>query len=230
MRPIHFSGTDYSSKAELMRAKRGGGFVKQTVTLDPMAFAKQQNEKNKMLVDLTKQQQWQAAIMSLEAGADINTPIDNDRNTLLMYVIHYRRKDIFDEVMRRNPKPLLDLTNTKGETALYWACGKGFEEFITPLVKAGANMEIASKEQRNPLYIACKEGHGNCANILINLGAKVNPENPRAGWTPLHLAAQTGLEETARLLINKGAAKYAKNDEGQYPVQVAKSNLKQLLQ
>lgn len=56
---------------------------------------------------------------------------------------------------------------------------------------------------QTPLFVACKEGHLECAKLLIP-GSDINAQS-EDGFTPLHAAALYGRLDCARLLLNAGA-------------------------
>ena len=61
------------------------------------------------------------------------------------------------------------------------------------------------KKGYHPLFLACENGHFECARILIEKGAKVNSLSCFDSFVPLMAAAEKGHLEMVKLLIEKGA-------------------------
>jgi ankyrin repeat protein len=55
-----------------------------------------------------------------------------------------------------------------------------------------------------PLYLAAQAGHADAVRVLLDAGARVNPDNSGMP-TPLHLAAGSGHLDTVRILLDRGA-------------------------
>ncbi len=67
-------------------------------------------------------------------------------------------------------------TYIDGFNALHWAVIKKYAPFVTILIEAGANIH-AKTQNENPestLCVAIRHRHGECADILIRQGARVN--------------------------------------------------------
>jgi ankyrin repeat protein len=58
----------------------------------------------------------------------------------------------------------------------------------------------------------------NLVSDLIVLGANLDWQDEKWGWTPLHLAAIKGNEETARMLIDAGADLNLQDEDGYTPL------------
>lgn len=90
--------------------------------------------------------------------ADVNAA-NNDGNTSLIYAARYNQPKVIRELMKPQTMqaPLdVDMQNKKGETALYWAAAKGYQEPVLRLLAAGADRTIASKSGLTPLQAAEK--------------------------------------------------------------------------
>lgn len=96
------------------------------------------------------------ALMSY--GADVNAA-NNDGNTSLIYAARYNQPLVIQELLKPYSlvAPLdVDMQNKRGETALYWAASKGYEEAVLRLLAAGATPSIATKAGLTPLQAAEK--------------------------------------------------------------------------
>ena len=57
------------------------------------------------------------------------------------------------------------------------------------LLELKADVTFARSNGAHPLYIACKNGHSDCARVLLT--AHANPNQTKSGgWSSLHLAVQ----------------------------------------
>lgn len=116
-----------------------------------------------------------------------------------------------------------------GDTPLHWPCHNGYEDIVTLLLDAGADIEadeinwIGGK----PLHWASEHQPGT-TRILLERGASVNSRNirkdsPCFGRTPLiHNASQKeDCFEIAELLLQRGADKDARDARGRTALQAA---------
>lgn len=96
------------------------------------------------------------ALMSY--GADVNAA-NKDGNTSLIYAARYNQPLVIQELLKPYSlvAPLdVDMKNKRGETALYWAASKGYEEAVLRLLAAGATPSIATEAGVTPLQAAEK--------------------------------------------------------------------------
>ena len=75
----------------------------------------------------------------------------------------------------------------RNNRALFEACRDGDEEICEVLIRFGADVNSAVC-QRTPLFIACKNTHPACVDLLLSNGVKVNVVD-FDGWTPLMATA-----------------------------------------
>ncbi|GIX67038.1 hypothetical protein CEXT_575771 [Caerostris extrusa] len=54
-----------------------------------------------------------------------------------------------------------------------------------------------------PLFTACSAGSVSCTELLLKMGADVNP--PNTVFSPLHIACSEGYPKITSILINAGA-------------------------
>ena len=71
------------------------------------------------------------------------------------------------------------------------------------------------------LHIACKNGHTDAVQLLLDGGAEVDRAN-KDGSTPLIIACFNGHVDAARLLLDKGADINRANNQGTTPLAIAK--------
>lgn len=81
-------------------------------------------------------------------------------------------------------------------------------------------MDICTDNERSPLYHACRNGHFECAEFLINKGVNLNRRND-SGDSPLSAAAHRGHSECVELLAQHGADMDLPDYEGHTPLFLA---------
>jgi len=64
---------------------------------------------------------------------------------------------------------------------------------------------VANSVGETPLYMAAYFGHLAIINYLVDNGADINLQEPRAGWSPLHMAISQGKTDVVEYFINQGA-------------------------
>ncbi|MCO5611375.1 hypothetical protein L7F22_065628 [Adiantum nelumboides] len=101
----------------------------------------------------------------------------------------------------------------------------GNHDAVKSLRRDGASLEWVDKEGRTPLLLACARGELLDMTItLLNLGANLKAYCAGThGGYPLHYAAKRGLDKTVTLLLSHGANPLAVNDDGQTPLDMARS-------
>lgn len=110
----------------------------------------------------------------------------------------------------------LNLTDVRGETALYKACAASHIDVVKLLIKAKADVNIATKDGgETPVVAAAEKGYDDIITLLIKAKAAINPKpQPYLDHrTALMAAASKGHASTVRLLIK---AKARLNDQDSY--------------
>lgn len=100
--------------------------------------------------------------------ADPNSA-NNDGNTPLIYAARYNQPQIIYELMR--PYSLVapvdvNLQNKQGQTALYWAASRGYEEAVKRLLAANARRDLKAKDGLTARDIAQKKGRSNIVALF----------------------------------------------------------------
>ncbi len=94
----------------------------------------------------------------------------------------------------------------EGWTPLHLAVLHEQKEAIETLVKLGADVNAKNKEAETPLWIAISElKKPDIAELLLDLGAKINSRRGDLGMTPLDWAAFDGKVEMVKVLLKRGA-------------------------
>ena len=153
----------------------------------------------------------------LSAGMDINMPVNDDSDTLLLlacksgsnagYSRYTVKGEIIAEVMKHNPD--INHVNQLGETALMHASARNFEimEGIqVELLELGANVNLADNNGDTALHYAARNDDKNGAKILCDMllefGANAQAVN-NEGKTALDIATEQDNEPLVKLLLSK---------------------------
>ncbi len=124
-------------------------------------------------------------------------------------------------LLARDPQ-LVSAYSEDGYQPLGLACHFGYFEVADYLVKAGAPINSASRNERKaaPIQSAAAAGHESIVKMLLMNGADPNVRE-RGGYTPLHAAAQNGDEEMIRTLLYGGADMDLMGNDGKLPLDLA---------
>jgi ankyrin repeat protein len=118
----------------------------------------------------------------------------------------------------------LDLRDTNGVTALWWACGEGFEGVARALLESGADPAIADQHDCTPLMEASSEGHLEVLRLLLGHPIAKTTVNHRdcLGRTALWWACFEGRVGVVRALLESGADLTIADNDGTTPMAIAK--------
>lgn len=117
---------------------------------------------------------------------------------------------------------LMNAYSNDGFTPLGFAAFFGQPDMVKALLKAGADVNAASRESMKvtPLASAAAAKQTEIARLLIAHGANVNAR-AAGGHIPLHEAAANGNVELVKLLIENGVDINARSDDGKTPLDLA---------
>ena len=96
----------------------------------------------------------------------------------------------------------LEAKDSRGQTALHYACTKGHEIIVNQLLEAGAILEQGDNFNLTPLHHAIESGHQAIVETLLDANAYIGPIN---GLSALHLASRHGQSYLIDLLLERGA-------------------------
>lgn len=91
-----------------------------------------------------------------------------------------------------------------GNTALYYACTRGYDSIAEYLLQNGASMRIATNSGLLPIHATAWMGHVHVMRILLKYHADVNI-NSKKMMCPLFLALSNRHIDCAELLLENGA-------------------------
>ncbi len=167
----------------------------------------------------------------LKAGADPNS-VSTEGETALMTVARTGVVEAAKVLLDHGAK--VDAREEwHGQTALMWAVDEQHPAMVKELIAHGADVNAVSKinewerqttaEPREkwlplggltPLLFAARQGCVECAQILLDAGAKINTTDPN-GVSPVLMAIMNGHYDTAAYLINRGADPNLADETGQ---------------
>ena len=156
----------------------------------------------------------------LEHGADKNETDEKGR-TAMWHAAYKRHLGIVQLLLEHGADT--DKASYDGQTPLYIVSCSGHLPIVQLLVEQGADMEKANSTGDNPLIMASSNGHLEVTRYLLEQGADRDKVGG-IGYTALHWAAVFNQVEIAKLLMAYGADLNAKNDQGELPVDIARSH------
>jgi ankyrin repeat protein len=167
----------------------------------------------------------------LEEGGDINSPVDDAGNTLLILAMERREAEYIIKLIME-ARANINRPNNAGNSPLHIAASYSSPVVFSQLTLGGANLDQKNIAEETPLDLAIQEA-ANTGNIKklreviyvtkqrLKAAEKLNPDTfadtylnkkDRDGLAPMHLAALKGHHEIVQLLIHEKADVNIKTD------------------
>jgi hypothetical protein len=108
--------------------------------------------------------------------------------------------------------------SAKRNEELFDAVRAGDTQRVRKLLAKGAEVNAIIKGKGTALHWAALTGRSDVVELLIRSGANLNANDDKYGATPLHLAAYKGNKGAVQTLLNAGADPYAKDKDGDTPL------------
>jgi ankyrin repeat protein len=122
------------------------------------------------------------------------------------------RKDSVEFRSLLQKKADVNQPQADGTTALHWAIHWDDVAAAELLIRAGANVAAANRDQATPLFLASVNGNAALIEMLLKAGADANAPVLWHGETALMVAARTGKLDAVKALLDHGAQVNAKED------------------
>ncbi len=155
----------------------------------------------------------------LKSGADTET-IDNDGRTALHIATLYKHPESIEPLLKGGAD--IAHGDSHQNTALHLASKNNYVEIVQLLVKAGAPLEARNQTGATALIYAAAANRILTTKELIALGANINAVDNHQS-TALHEAVKGKGLAAVRALVKAGASKTARDDQGQTPVDLART-------
>jgi ankyrin repeat protein len=110
------------------------------------------------------------------------------------------------------------------DAPLVMAAYKGYTEIVTLLLEAGADVTAVDPGMKaTALHAAAYAGRTEAARRLIEYQIDINKQGPYNGYTALHDAIWQNNIATAEVIIQAGANLNLKSNDGETPLEFARS-------
>ena len=166
----------------------------------------------------------------IEAGANINAPMDSEGNTPLLYAIQINLTWLVELLLEYGADS--NLSNIYEESPLMTTITYDSDFYIgKKLIENNADVNHVDIDGSNALFLAAYSNE-NMVKLLLDHGANANHAN-KEGTTVLMNAAHTGNENIVKLLLNNGADVNKIDNKGSsalsYAVNYGNENIVKLL-
>tara|TARA_B100001250_G_C19604238_1_gene702016 strand:+ start:443 stop:904 length:462 start_codon:yes stop_codon:yes gene_type:complete len=122
-------------------------------------------------------------------------------------------------------KTSINVSDDSGNWPLVIASYMGHNKILELLLKNGADVSVLDPSMNaTALHAAAYAGRSQAARLLIEYGVEIDKQGPVNGYTALHDAIWQNNIETALIILKGGANKNIKSNQGQTPLDLAKSN------
>jgi ankyrin repeat protein len=115
------------------------------------------------------------------------------------WLLEHNNHETYNELARAY------VSDKYNRSALWHAAAAGYAVGIRMLANERFACDEPDLRGRTPLHAACREGHGEAVEALLELGADPNKATSSPGLTPCHYAALFGHLKCLRQLISCGA-------------------------
>ncbi|CAG0913148.1 unnamed protein product [Notodromas monacha] len=114
------------------------------------------------------------------------------------------------------PRPLMDVVDRGGWTAMVWAAEFGSFPVVKYLLSHGADWRIKDLDGNMILHWSAYGGNKDIMEALLNVGCPLDLQN-NDGDTALHIGARRKTVDCVNLLLRHGASLSVKNKAGHTP-------------
>lgn len=153
----------------------------------------------------------------LQNGANINVKGKNNATPLIL-AAPFKYNGSGEILLKYNPS--LNEVDSKGFSALHYACDVGRLDLAKIMIEQGAHIECEALDGSSPLLLAIYGGFDPLIALLIEKGAQIEHSN-HLGMTPLMMSAKRRYSEITLFLISKGANINAQDKQGNTPAMLA---------
>lgn len=176
------------------------------------------NDNEMELFSLVEDANYQSLIKLLQSEPQLV----QTRHSLGYSLLHTVAEKAFPEIVKKLFQMGADIhvTDTEGETPLWWAIDGANFSVADFLLDIGADLEIVNNEGHLPIHNTAKYGDIATLDYLISHGVPVD-QRTTYGATALHIAATH--RDMIDYLISKGAEVNAYDDRGWTPLHYALS-------
>ena len=113
---------------------------------------------------------------------------------------------------------------SNGDAPLIMAAYKGYTEIVRLLLENDADVTVLDPGMKaTALHAAAYAGRAEAAKLLIDYGIDIDKQGPYNGYTALHDATWQNNIDVAKVLIDADADLTIKSNDGQTPLQFARS-------
>ncbi|MEY4641583.1 MAG: Phosphocholine transferase AnkX [Pseudomonadota bacterium] len=154
------------------------------------------------LVELIEQQNFDAALEAVAAGADVNA-VSLDGTSALHWAAYYGNAELVQRLLRAEANP--GTRNDYGSSPMSEAATVANTEILKLLLDAGADVESPNVDGQTALMAVSRTGNLEAAELLLEHDANVNAAETWGGQTALMWAAARHHADMIDLLVKHGA-------------------------
>ena len=231
--------------AQCLHAKTELKFEKDSPGLSPLDLALFQKSKEMViwLLEMYDDGSDEASLGSVSRTSPMHGAAFNDWDDVIELLISLRYNPMFRAGLNTGSTPLhvaatagsasalhallkhkvdVNCFSTTGNTPLVDAAENDHQDFILPLIEAGADVNAQQLCRATALHYAADMGNTAMVEMLLLYGARISSWGVDVGFQmPLHLAVQRDSVDVIRLLIKNGAELEAECEGGRTPLHIA---------